>query len=267
MFLRLFSYRALAVPICLLFASMFPAASQTPQQIGNTAEHKATPPAFEVASIRPVPAGREGLISIGPYGVSRFTARNMPLTMLIELAYNVDGQSIVGQPKHIDSTLFDVDAKTEADIPLNYKLLQPLLQELLEQRFGLKVHRETKVRPGYALVVAKGGPRLKGTNTPAEDSYIVPDQMQGAQLHDASVSMSSLATIISQIVHRPVIDKTGLSGNYDLTLSYALEDATDSTSPSIYTALKEQLGLQLQPKKMPVEMLMIDSVNEMPTEN
>jgi uncharacterized protein (TIGR03435 family) len=79
--------------------------------------------------------------------------------------------------------------------------------------------------------------------------------------------MESLASMLARPAHRPVVDKTGIKGNYEIDLRYAKDDAADSSLPSLFTALQEQLGLKLETQKIPVEMLVIDRVEKIPTEN
>lgn len=219
-------------------------------------------PSFEVASIRPVPPNQQGFTSISPYGQPRFTAKNVSMTSLLELAYNVDDRYIKGMPKGEDATLFDIDAKTEGDVPLTYERLQPLMQHLLQQRFHLAAHRETEEISGYDLIVAKTGLKLKTTDQPPKRSYILPDE-----IHMPSGSMEIFARVLARVLHRPIQDVTQTPGNYEIQLKYAPEDATDSALPSVYTALKEQLGLELKPSKVAVAMLVVDHVDAMPTEN
>lgn len=245
----------------LLLTGLLPTTLSAQQnQAANTPQ--APPSTFEVASIRPVPADQVGYVSTSPYGLPRFWAKNFSITLLISLAYGMDTKYVIGQPKDLDSTVFDIEAKSQGDVPLDYKHLQPLLQKLLEQRFGLKLHRETRYESGFALVVANHGVKLKKAVKGERTAFITPDQLRGID-----VPLTTIASLVSHAVHQPVVDKTGISGNYDVTLTYAPEDSTDSSSPSIYTALKEQLGLELHAEKVPVEMLVIDSVNKMPTEN
>jgi uncharacterized protein (TIGR03435 family) len=229
----------------------------------NAGNGPAKLPAFEVASIRAVPANRGGMTSISAYGEPRFTATNITLELLIAIAYRIDGKNILGKPEWLDSALFDVAAKPEGDAGLSYDQLRPLLQQLLQQRFHLTVHRETKETSGYALVVAKDGTKLKANKEePVGTAFIMLDELRGP-----NISMEVLAGLLSRPVDRPVVDRTALAGSYDITLHFAPENSTDSTLPSIFTAVQEQLGLKLVPQKVPVERLTIDHVDREPTDN
>jgi uncharacterized protein (TIGR03435 family) len=140
--------------------------------------------------------------------------------------------------------------------------LKLMLQQLLVQRFKLATHRSSKDLPGYALTVAKGGPNLQASKGAKEHAYMLQG---GLRLQNASVEM--LAGVLAHPTGRPVSNATGIEGRFDITLDYAPEGATDSALPSIFTALQEQLGLRLMPQKVPVEIVVIDHVERVPTEN
>jgi uncharacterized protein (TIGR03435 family) len=215
-------------------------------------------PAFEVASIRMSPGG---MISISPPDSPGFTAQNVSMQILISLAYGGDSDRVQG-PGWIGSQQYDVTAKTEGERKLSYDELKPLLQDLLAQRFQLKVHTQMKEGSGYALVVAKGGAKLQETKGAADHSYILPNS-----LDVQNRSMAAFAGALSRPAGRPVVDETGLKGNYDIRVNYAEDQDKNPTLPSIFTALQEQLGLQLVPKKVPVEFIIVDHVERTPAEN
>ncbi len=122
-------------------------------------------PAFEVATVRPSPPNH-GYTSISPFGTARFTATNASLAYLIQLAYEIDARNqLTGKPDWLDSTYFDISAKAEDNTQLTYEKVKPLLQQLLRQRFHLVTHTKEKTLPGYALVVAKDGPKLHPSTT------------------------------------------------------------------------------------------------------
>lgn len=219
-----------------------------------------TPPSFEVASVRSV-GPDHGFTVFPKFPASQFVAENISLKLLIAIAYGINDNAISAEPGWLDSTYFTVKAKPEGDTPLTAKQYRPLLQQLLKERFKLAVHQETRDVPGYALVVAKGGPKL----TPAEKTdamaYILSDGLQSA-----SVSLKTVASLLSRPLGHPVIDKTGVTGTYKLNLSFAPTDATESPLPSIFTAVQEQLGLKLESQKVPATFLVIDHVEKLPTE-
>lgn len=217
---------------------------------------------FEVASVRLSPPDR-GLTTINNSGSPRFAAHGATMTLLIGLAFGLSSGNITGAPKWVDSQLYDVDAKAAGDAPLTPKEFQPLLQQLLKDRFHLAAHRETIYRPGYSLVVAKNGPRLQPGESASRIGYIA----NGGFRFD-STSMEAFAGVLSSAVGSPVTDNTGLKGEYNISLKFAPFNATDSTLPSIFTALEEDLGLKLVPdKKVASETLVIDHAERIPTEN
>jgi uncharacterized protein (TIGR03435 family) len=229
----------------LLALAALPAQSQSP------------PPAFEAASVKQTPRASLGFTNISPYGTDRFTATNAELYLLVQIAFNVTPDRISGIEKLGDGH-YDISAKAKGDLKLTYEEVQPRLQRLLAERFKLATHRETKEMDGYVLVVATGGPKLKASAGVAQQGVIYP-----GGLRFPHIGMDGFAAMLATPVGRPVIDKTGVAGMYQIELKYA----PDSSLPSLLTALDEQLGLKLEPQKVPVEMLVIDRVEKIPTEN
>lgn len=218
--------------------------------------------AFEVASVKQTPPGRIGYTSISPSGAGTFTATNVALDVLISLAYGIDTDRLSGKQNWLVSEHYDVSAKPAGDRGLSYEELRPMLQQFLADRFKLVVHREVKDSQGYVLITAKDGPKLQATkgNPPR------PMILKGG-LRAENISIEVLAAMLKSPTGREVVDKTGIKGNFDIKLDYAPEGDTDSSLPSIFTALQEQLGLKLVPQKVPVESLVIDHVEKVPTEN
>jgi uncharacterized protein (TIGR03435 family) len=242
------------------------AAAQAQNNPGDAATKAAK---FEVASVRlmedrdKLPLEQQ-MFAMSPSGAGEFTVRNARLANLIEMAY--DGvhsdTQIAGKPAWFDSSYYEVAAKPERDVGLSYEQLKPYLQELLRDRLHLAFHWETKDTKGYALVAAGGGPKLKATNGSKPYAYVMPSRIDAV-----GMSLDGLATMLAIPLGEPVEDRTGLKGNFDLRLDYAPLEATDSSLPSIYTALKEQLGLKLEKAKVTVKMFVIDHVDRVPTEN
>jgi len=246
--------------IILTFA-IVPQASA--QLAGTPAASNQAQSSFEVASITPIdPSHQDKLQSLSSFGTPYFTAENFSLADLIKLAYDIDEQYLISHNKEIDSIRFDVKAKTAGDVPLTYDLLRPLLQKLLADRLHLIAHFEDKEVSGYALTVTPKGPTLKSAEKDSPKRYTFADSIQ---LQD--VSMAFFTRILSRIVQRPVEDQTSIPGSYDFIVKYAPEGSTDSQFPDIFTSLKEQLGLQLTSKKVTVKVLVIDHVDNQPTEN
>ena len=244
-------------------------------------------PVYDVASVKENKSGERMMrIMNKPDG---FSCSNIPLKTLIANAYLIRQDLISGGPGWVDSTGFDVEAKVAGSDMEAFKKLSPrqrysLLQALLEERFKLKVHRETKVLPMFDLVVAKGGSKLKAAAPVAAsaDQAKGPDapkphsmgmSMGPGMFKGQALSMTAVANQLSYIVHYTVVDKTGLTGSYDLDLKWTPDDAgppsgdtSAESGASIFTAVQEQLGLKLQSTKGPVETLIIDHA-ELPSEN
>jgi uncharacterized protein (TIGR03435 family) len=147
--------------------------------------------------------------------------------------------------------------------------MRPLLQNLLEERFHLKTHREQKIVPGYALVVAKSGPKLRPTKG---DTFV--GNYSGFEIDYKNVSVANFGGAIGAwVVKQPVVDKTGIQGYYDIDLKFAPEtgplagDPRGTNLPDIFTAMQEQLGLKLVAQKVTVDTLVIDHADRIPTEN
>jgi uncharacterized protein (TIGR03435 family) len=237
----------------------------TPVAYAQSASAVAPQPAFEVASIKPSAPSEKGDGSWSPPGIGQFWARGLSLKYLIHLAYDIDLNQIAGKQPWLDSAYFDINAKPEEGIALSRAELRPRLQNLLQTRFHLVTHYETRMDPGYALVVANGGPKLmptKGDKFPGFRINVSPGHVEGINW-----SMDYLAAMLQQAAGRPVANQTQIAGSYDVKLEFAPDIETESTLPSIFTVLKSTLGLELKPQHIPVQVLAIDSVDRAPTEN
>ena len=235
-------------------------------------------PSFEVATIKPNKSGT--LFMNINVSSDSFSATNVGLKELLQQAYGINTDLIYGLTGWADSTRYDIKAKSldiGAGKNLSEEQLSPMLQELLVNRFQLKLHKETKVLSVYELVIAKGGikfnqsapegsPEDKNTNHAERDSM----NFGNGQLIGHAVALAPLVDMLAHQLHRTIIDKTGLSGKYDFALKPQPEDGSDrspeSSAAYLFTSLQEQLGLKLQPAKGPVETLVVDHV-EMPLEN
>ena len=205
-------------------------------------------------------------------GTDRFNATAINLRTLIEYAYDVKPDLIFGLNGPVDSARFDVEAKVIPQDGSAPKLTDPqliaMLIPLLADRFHLRAHLESQIKPVYDLVVTKGGPKFK--LDPSErtgGSWDINNDNGKEVLTIDRASMPDLAAILADRVHRDVIDKTGLTGAANLTLKFSDDALIEQGGPdtiSIFTAVEEQLGLKLQPSKGPVDTLVIDHA-EMPT--
>jgi len=254
---------------------------------------------FETISIKAsAPGSRSPSIS----GLERFSVKNASLRELIRVAYQVREFQISGGPNWIDSAHYDIDANTKdkANPKEWLSTMTSLLQSLLEDRFKLKLHRQTKELPVYVLTVAKGGPKFQPSNEKSCPSFNwirnSPPPGQIANIHCGAAELTNaqlnrtldavgismtgatpdapgLTWFLSRELDHTVIDKTGLTGLFDFYLEWnraaTLDKAAtsaDPDNPSLFTALNDQLGLKLASEKGPVEVLVIDHA-EKPTEN
>jgi uncharacterized protein (TIGR03435 family) len=191
---------------------------------------------------------------------------NQTLKRLIERAYNLKPFQVNG-PGWMQNVYFDIAAKYPPDTKIDDRPL--MLRTLLEDRFKLAVHRESKEMPGFALVVAKGGFKLKPVEPGASGSDSEGGRIRTLQA--TKNSMASVADFLARTLGDAVVDQTGIGGVYDFELRWTNEEPTangDSVAaPSLFTAIQETLGLRLQPQKVPVEVVVVDHVERVPTEN
>lgn len=196
----------------------------------------------------------------------RLHVTNATLQYLIRTVYKVQGEQVIGGPAWLDEDRYDIDATTGSQQALTPDQFRMTLQNLIEDRFGLRFHRETRQLTVYALMVEKGGVRMK-ENTDGPSTRLSTDMDSGrAVLSGSGVSMDTFAGYISNKLGRMVLNKTDLTGSYDFTFRWDAEQAPGSTDPSMFTGLREQLGLRLESTKSPVEVLVIDHVGK-PSEN
>lgn len=215
---------------------------------------------FEAATIKPASPDEAGISGEdGRDGVLKMW--NVSLKRCIGYAYKIPEDQILGGPKWIDQLSYDILAK--ADHPAGEPELLTMLQPLLADRFRLQLHHETRTIPGYTLTVAKGGIRAALTDPGRHSSG-----NGGRGFFDVMASPPSTLTFrLSALLGRPVIDMTGEKRRFDFHLRWTPDDAPQtSDSPSLLTALREQLGLKLESKKVSVDVLVIDRA-ELPSEN
>jgi len=187
--------------------------------------------------------------------------------MLLFISYHMKDFQIIGFPKPMETASYRIVAKPPAGSPVvdqttRQAQLEERLQSLLEERFHLVCHREMRELPVYELVVAKGGLRMK--EVPADPNFKL--RMPKGRILANGGTTGMLASVLSNQLNRPVTDKTGLTARYAIDLQFAPEDVPADPHPSLFTALQEQLGLKLEGRKSPSEVLVIDHV-EKPSEN
>ena len=223
-------------------------------------------PTFEVASVRPTQHGRtiDGFSrsSIDTPSPGRLVAENSSLDELLRFAFQVKHYQIAG-PNWLndDSECFDIVAK--APPGTSDREIRDMLQTLLVERFKLEFHRETRVLPVYKLVVGKNGPKLRAAASDGERPVM---SSAGNNLTAKHAFMSGFAVWLSRELDRPVLDETGVQGRFDFTLQYGVGNSDDGR-PSLPAALQDQLGLRLESGKGPIETLVIDHLEKLPTEN
>lgn len=256
-------------------------------------------PAFEVATVRENRSGETRTrIEVLPSG--QFNAINMTLREIVSIVYPTDGgrfrhaDQLVGGPGWFDSARFDIVAKTDvrggdtnkpgftataADREA-VERVRLMMRRLLAERFKLRVHQEMRELPIYELVVLKQtgelGPDIKRSTVDCMEEWkeqgkpdarnLACGSIQGrpGKIVGHTVEIGSFARDLYDWTGRPVVDRTGLTGRFDFTLTWAPEGSTDTDAPSIFTAVQEQLGLKLQPARGPVDVLVVDSA-ERPT--
>ncbi len=290
---------------------------------------------FEVASIKPAAPQEMGRMMVQMGGdPGRIDFKNVSLRDMVRQAYDVKDYQ-VNAPDWMSSVRFDVQAKYPPDTPREIRNV--MLQNLLADRFGMKVHKESKELPIYSLVVGKNGPKLKKAedkpappNGPAAITAPAPPppsggpaaggssggsfsksgpigpggrgpggpgmimmRMDGGKFHltGNGMTLAGISDLLARQVGRPVFDNTGITGNYDVDLEFKPEEgmggmkgmpamphgdgggeargpAPDAVeAPSIFTAVQDQLGLKLEGKKGPVETVVVDHAEKVPTEN
>jgi bla regulator protein BlaR1 len=256
-------FTAMALPVIVGIA-------HTPAILAQTPSSARAPAQFEVASVKRHPT-EDSSGGIAPHP-GRFDAIGVPLKLLIQIAYGLKDHQVLGGPGWIDSERYDVFAKAADGTNPSRKEMQPMLQALLAERFGLKTHRETRELPAFGLLVAKGGPKLAqhhpkppgiaGDEHPFSDKGSGPMVSEGhGVLMAQQTNMQGLAYALGVQSGREVIDRTGLGGDFDFTLKWNPEMAEqDPAAVSLFTAIQEQLGLKLESTKAPVDVLVIDGV-------
>jgi len=287
---------ALAVPVVVGALTVPRLQAQAP---AGTADR----PVFDVASVKPNKSGTNMVRFGGPQTGGRYTATNVTLNMLVTSAYKLKPHQISGLPNWDNSEHFDIEAKAEGNPSRDQ--INLMVQSLLADRFKLVVHRETRQLPIYALVLSKAEktgarlqphsddtkcpdlssgppppPRPDGALPPAPcGGFFMSGSPGGFRMAGQKIAMDQLAQNLSNFVDRIVVDRTGLTGAFDLSLDFMPtqmpagfvrgpdSNASDpSAPPTIFTALQEQLGLKLEAQTGPVDVLIVDHV-EQPSEN
>jgi uncharacterized protein (TIGR03435 family) len=209
---------------------------------------------YEVSTVRLNKTSEQnGKFSYSPAGL---TVENMGLESLIEVSFEIEEEQVIGVPAWAKSDRYNIEAKvdpsqTEALKKLTMAQRNHMIRPLLEGRFQLKWHYETRELPIYALVITKNGSKLKDTPVTGtdEDKKHHSFNMGWDSLTSEGISLDQLAHLLTTPLGRPVINQTGLTANYNINMKWTPDDSshTDTSGPSIFTAIQEQLGLKLEP--------------------
>lgn len=226
---------------------------------------------FEVASVKKAESG-------GPPGdiprnmdasPGHFAMRNVPMRYMLEWAYRLQDYEIAGPEWIKADDRYDILAKAAG--PATDEEMRPMLQALLLERFQMKVHRETRAMTAYVLLPGKGAAKVK-ESAPGSDSRIIPGKNELVTFQH--FALSRLTFLLTRRMGRPVLNQTGLTGIYDYTIDISgLSEFSGQPDPaasgmSIFSAVENDLGLKLEGRKQqPIEVLVIDAVNKVPTAN
>jgi uncharacterized protein (TIGR03435 family) len=258
------TFLALSLPVVLFSANATPSRAQS-----QTEKPAAVAPAFEVTSIKPDKSGDPNFhIKIED---KRLTATNVTLQLLIRKVYGVENNQISGAPNWLSSERYDIEAEVassaadelrKASLSLSldqfHQENERMLQALLSNRFKLALHREIRMIPVYELVISEDDPKLRESDPASADSNLRVIQVESGRITGREVPIATLARILSEQLGRPVLDKTGLSNHYDITLQW--EANSELPGPAMSAALQEQLGLKLESQQISKEFLVIDHV-------
>jgi uncharacterized protein (TIGR03435 family) len=250
--------------------------------VGCLLAQSPTPLVFEAASVKPSPSGTR-FFSMNRLLGGRLRASGATLGDLLMQAYGLESFQVTGGPEWLNSARYDVSATTTADAVTENQRRQ-MIQSLLTDRFKVVLHRETKELPIYALTLTKGGSKLMRADAgTCPDPPVLTNPCGGFRISNRSlmagkkVTVAQLAGELSFLLGRSVVDQTGLAGIFDIHLEWTpdpnlgrpvndSEPPPSGDGPTIFTAIQEQLGLKLESRKGPTEILVIDHA-EKPSPN
>jgi uncharacterized protein (TIGR03435 family) len=258
-----------AVVLCVANALRAQDAGQPPAKPQRMAQD--ADPDWEVATVKPSDPNDPGGQHIRLRG-RHVMLLDTTVEQFLLLGYGVQKSQLAGVPDWAKTVKWDVDGVPDTEGDASWSQLQGMIRKILEERFGLKLHREQRELPVYALIVAKGGPKMILNTT--DPNGLLDQQNSAFSGLDTeklkNTAMSDLTQILQFRVDRPVVDQTGLKGRYDFILKWTTDESkapTDGTAPpGLFTAIQEQIGLKLEPVKAPAEVLVIDAV-EKPSAN
>ena len=268
--MRVFAFAALiATALCVYAQEDSPLSSS---QLFGT-------PAFEVATIKPSDPNQPGW-TLGTKG-NHFYGRSVNVVDLISFAYGLHAKQIAGGPAWIQTDKFDIEAVPNFPGKPRRPQLEAMLQKLLAERFRLTVHKEQRELAVYAIVPAKDGTKLKPSGAPADapSGYDFPRIGSVAEMKVMHMTMAAFASALQRtVLDRPVVEESGLKDRYDFTLTWTPDESQfiqfqgtgvsvpasgggTAGPPGLFTAIEEQLGLKLQPKKEMSDVVVVDRVD------
>jgi uncharacterized protein (TIGR03435 family) len=235
------------------------------------AQDAAAPPAFDVASVKTAVRTDMGIGGVFVYPGGRLLVTQCPLLHLMYYAYSIEEFRVVNLPRWGSEDRWEIEAKPPESsalskwVPPNLKTapnveMRRMLQTLLEGRFQLKVHREQRKESIWALVVAKGGPKLKAPETPERRGFV--HFPQGGFFMGQNATMDQLVERIGQTVHRPVLNETGIDGHFDFYIGRHEEDGETDRDVLLMRALQADVGLKLETRQANIEVLVVDHVEK-----
>jgi len=225
---------------------------------------------FDVASIRAGAPERRTRVLRHPDD-TEYVAQNVSLSTMVQYAFGVTEARVIGLPPQLETARFDVQAKGDVETDARWRRLNPdqqrvakqtMMQGLLADRCKLAYHWETRELPVYVLVAAKGGAKLQQSDEQTVQAWTWREHINV----EGGNTLERLAEELTRVAGRPVVNRTGLTGRYTLELEWAADEDGDADVPTLFTAIREQLGLRLEPERAMVEVVVIDHM-ELPTAN
>ena len=237
-------------------------------------------PAFDISTVKPSSPDTKGKgLVLTPSGGLRVVNAN--LAYMVEFAYGVQAKQLVGAPEWIFTDNFDITGKSDTPGMPNMRQARTMLQKLLVERFGLKFHREPREIAAYVLTAPKGAEKLEKSESKSDLPGMGFGISNGVTVNLMNCTLNDFTDLVqSNIVDRPVVDRTGITGRFNFKLSFQPDDSMmnglglkipptpegKEAPPALFTAVQEQLGLKLSAEKTQVSALVIDHVNK-PSDN
>ncbi len=228
--------------------------------------------AFEVATIKPVKGDEQGRY-LKLEGTNRFIAVAYPVKLLIAAAYDLNAKTISGGPAWMNEDKWNIEARTPGTVRPTHDEQMRMLRALLQERFALRFHRESKDFSIFAITIAHNGAKLKPTEHPYDPPIMGPAVVypQRVVLPARNATVGEMAQLLQRaILDRPVVDQTGLTARFDFDLEWAPDEsefggdapemAADATALPLFEAVEKQLGLKMEATRGAVSAMVVDSI-------